>query len=145
MENAKERPTLQCCAKSQSTCYRLDIISGVVLKILSGYISVGTWSQVGWRPSWRRPFRRRPGRWAKAERREAQLTLAQTTLMMVGVSEIGGSRPNIGTLLPGHRTCRPREQNSGTSGCSMTHSPMTTIDDDRWLVGEGTFIFTLHD
>lgn len=27
----------------------------------------------------------------------------------------------------------------------MTHSPMTTIDDDRWQVGEGIFIFTLHD
>ena len=24
-------------------------------------------------------------------------------------------------------------------------TPSTTIDDDRWLVGEGTFIFTLHD
>ena len=47
--NAKERQTLQCCAQSQSARYRLDIISGVVLKILSGYISGGTWSQGGWR------------------------------------------------------------------------------------------------
>ena len=34
MESEKERPTLQCCAKSQSARYWLDIISGDIFKIL---------------------------------------------------------------------------------------------------------------
>lgn len=148
--NAKERPTLQCCAKSQSARYRLDIISGIVFKILSGYISVGTWSQGGWRP-----FRRDPrtdssqlvGEWTAEP-----TTLAQTTLTMVGVSEIGGSRLTLDELSPDSplsvTTARPRERARG--GRQHTHDgrhrrPSTTTD--GWLerAGEGTFIFTLHD
>ena len=73
-------------------------------------------------------------------------TLAQTTLTMVGVSEIGGSRLTLDELSPDSplsvTTARSRERARGQhSGRSATD----TVDDDRWLVGEGTFIFTLHD
>ena len=47
MECAKERPTLQCCAKSQSARYWLDIISGDIFKmVLDIYICRH------WKPGW---------------------------------------------------------------------------------------------
>ena len=102
---------------------------GVVLKILSGYISGGTWSQVGWRP-----FRRDPrtdssqlvGEWTAEP-----TTLAQTTLTMVGASEIGGSRLTLDELSPDSplsvTTARPRERARG----GRRHPTTDTVDDHR--------------
>ena len=86
---------------------------GDVFKILWIYISVGTGNLVGWRQG------RLETRWAESRRvGNGQRALAQTALMMVGVSEIGGSRLTLDELSPDSplsvTTTRPRETRSGT-------------------------------
>lgn len=65
-----------------------------------------------------------------------QRALAQTALMMVGASEIGGSRLTLDELSPDSplsvTTTRPRETRSGTHYDGRRRRPPTTI---RWQVG----------
>ena len=74
-----------------------------------------------------------------------QRALAQTALMMVGASEIGGSRLTLDELSPDSplsvTTTRPRETRSG-------HITMDATDhhrDSQMAGWESIFIFTLHD
>lgn len=74
-----------------------------------------------------------------------QRALAQTALMMVGVSEIGGSRLTLDELSPDSLTPRLPRQHSGRSATPIDTRQQMATDDHQMAGWESIFIFTLHD
>ena len=103
---------------------------GDIFKILWIYISVGTGNLVGWRQG------RLETRWAESRRvGNGQRALAQTALMMVGASEIGGSRLTLDELSPDSLAPRLPRQHSGRSATQIDTRQQMATDDDKLAGG----------